>query len=90
MAERRSGAGAAFAVLIALGLLVKLWVWIVALLGAAVVIALLYWVTGQSMRRADADDARRAALVARADQQHAWALAGDERGIYGEYRPTQI
>jgi hypothetical protein len=31
-----------------------------------------------------------AALVARADQQHAWVLAGDERGIYGDYAPKQI
>jgi hypothetical protein len=29
-----------------------------------------------------------AALVARADQQHAWALAGDERGTYGRYTPA--
>ena len=28
-----------------------------------------------------------AALVARADQQHAWVLAGDDRGVYGDYRP---
>jgi hypothetical protein len=31
-----------------------------------------------------------AAIVARADQQHAWVLAGDDRGIYGEYPPKQI
>jgi hypothetical protein len=31
-----------------------------------------------------------AALVARADQQHAWVLAGDDRGISGEYPPKQI
>ena len=29
--------------------------------------------------------AARQALVARADQQHAWVLAGDERGVYGQY-----
>jgi hypothetical protein len=26
---------------------------------------------------------RRAAMAARADQQHAWVLQGDERGVYG-------
>ena len=26
-------------------------------------------------------------IVARADQQQAWRLAGDPRGIYGEYPP---
>ena len=31
-----------------------------------------------------------AAIVARADQQHAWVLAGDDRGIYGDYTPKQI
>src|ERR1700722_2310496 len=31
-----------------------------------------------------------AALAAPADQQHAWVLAGDDRGIYGEYPPKQI
>lgn len=28
---------------------------------------------------------RRAALLARCDQQHRWILAGDERGVYGDY-----
>jgi hypothetical protein len=23
-------------------------------------------------------------------QQHAWILAGDDRGVYGEYPPMQI
>jgi hypothetical protein len=32
------------------------------------------------------DERRRlAGLLARADQQHRWVLAGDERGVYGEY-----
>jgi len=30
------------------------------------------------------------AVAARVDQQHAWVLAGDDRGIYGDYVPTQI
>src|SRR5271163_735292 len=30
------------------------------------------------------------ALAARADEQHAWVLAGDERGTYGECTPKQI
>jgi hypothetical protein len=29
------------------------------------------------------------ALLARADQQQAWCLAGDERGIYGDYPPAR-
>jgi hypothetical protein len=26
-----------------------------------------------------------AAIAARADQQHAWVMAGDPRGTYGDY-----
>jgi hypothetical protein len=25
-----------------------------------------------------------------ADQQHAWMLAGDDRGVYGDFTPTRI
>jgi hypothetical protein len=28
---------------------------------------------------------RRAGLIARADEQHRWAMADDPRGVYGEY-----
>jgi hypothetical protein len=38
-------------------------------------------------RRAKARENTRLAIIARADQQHAWVLAGDDRGIYGDYRP---
>jgi hypothetical protein len=31
-----------------------------------------------------------AAVAARADQQHAWVLAGDNRGTYGEFAPAGI
>jgi hypothetical protein len=31
----------------------------------------------------------RAALLARADQQQAWRMQGDPRGIYGEYPPIR-
>jgi hypothetical protein len=41
-------------------------------------------------RRVDAREDKRAALVARADQQHAWVLAGDDRGVYGEFTPARI
>jgi hypothetical protein len=35
-----------------------------------------------------ARDERAAALIARADQQHTWALGGDLRGTFGEsYQP---
>jgi hypothetical protein len=55
-----------------------------------------YWPSSHSrgwlkraFRRIEAEEAaearRRAAMAARADQQHAWVLQGDERGVYGQY-----
>jgi hypothetical protein len=35
--------------------------------------------------RVAAERRRVAGIVARADEQHAWIMAGDERGMYGEY-----
>jgi len=89
MSSQRSGAGfgAAFVLLIFVGAIVKLWAWIAAVLGGLMVFGLLLWLTFSLERRSDAEYERRAALVARADQQHAWVLAGDDRGVYGEYRP---
>ena len=66
--------------------------WIVAI--AAV--AALIWMARQAFRsiqaieaedaqRAQGDARRRAAMARRADQQHAWVMAGDDRGVYGQY-----
>jgi hypothetical protein len=88
--ERRGGGGlgAAFVVLIFLGAIVKFWVWIAVAFGAAVLFGLLVWLAFYAARRVDAREDARLAIVARADQQHAWALAGDPRGLYGEYPPA--
>ena len=91
--ERRGGGGglgAAFVLLIFVGAIVKFWAWIAAVLGALIVFGLLLWLTFTLERRSDAQYEKRAALIARADQQHAWILAGDDRGIYGAYPPEQI
>jgi hypothetical protein len=37
-----------------------------------------------------AEARRQAAVVKRADQQHAWVLAGDDRGVYGQYPPAAV
>ena len=34
------------------------------------------------------DKVLHAAIAARADQQHAWVLAGDDRGVCGAYPPA--
>jgi hypothetical protein len=72
--------------LIVTGLVAKFGWWILAAVGILVLGPALCWVSLRLARRADARHERRAALVARADQQHAWVLAGDDRGIYGERR----
>jgi hypothetical protein len=90
MSQRRSGGGfgAAFTLLIFIGAIAKFWAWIAAVLGALLVFGLLLWLTFYVERRVDERYAKRAALIARADQQHAWVLAGDGRGTYGEYPPA--
>jgi hypothetical protein len=65
-------------------------VWIAVAFGAAVLFGLLLWLAFHAGRRVDARERARLALAARADQQHGWVLADDDRGIYGDYVPTQI
>jgi hypothetical protein len=69
--------------LLLVGFMVKYW-WLVALVLAAVVV----WKFGPGWWRryqasVAAEERRLAAIAARADQQHAWVLAGDPRGTYG-------
>ena len=73
------------AMLIAVSLAVKLFWWIVGIVG---VIVAVHWgrrAVDWHAERVEAERRRLAGLVARADQQHRWVLAGDERGVYGEY-----
>jgi hypothetical protein len=90
MSDRRSGEGglgAAFVLLIFIGFIAKFWVYIVGVLAALALVGLLWWWASYMGRRAKARENTRLAIIARADQQHAWVLAGDDRGIYGDYRP---
>jgi type II secretory pathway pseudopilin PulG len=87
----------ALRVLLLVGFVAKFWWVIPAAIAAAVLLVGLWKFTGWLDRRLDAREARRAARAAeltaiarRADQQHAWTLAGDDRGIYGEYTPTRV
>ncbi|MGA9678388.1 MAG: hypothetical protein WBR28_25050 [Mycobacterium sp.] len=79
---------ALFAPLLLIGFLAKFW-WAILLALVVVVAACVGW---WCCMQSDAADARarreRAELVARADQQHAWCLAGDDRGVYGEWPPA--
>ncbi|QFS91531.1 hypothetical protein FIV07_12250 [Mycobacterium sp. THAF192] len=49
------------------------------LLAAASLAAAAHWLHQQARTQ----NAEHAAIAARADQQHAWVLAGDPRGTYG-------
>jgi hypothetical protein len=71
--------------------------WLILAVVAAVALLWLLWFAVWLDRRLTTRDATRAAraaalaaVAARADQQHAWVLAGDDRGTYGDYVPTQI
>ena len=89
--ERRSGGGGSlFVLLIVVGFIAKFW-WLILLVVAATGAGLLLWLGHQ--RKLDASNRwcrEQASLAARADQQHAWVLADDERGVYGQYPPAAI
>jgi hypothetical protein len=63
-------------------------------IAGALAIAALAWMVHrafQDIEAAEVAEARRQAAVAkRADQQHRWVIAGDERGVYGAYPPAPL
>jgi nitrate/nitrite transporter NarK len=83
------GLGAAFMLLIAVGVVVKFWLWILAGIAAATLIALVFYFVHRSDKRRAAELEQRA-IAARADEQHAWIVAGDDRGVHGDYRPAAL
>jgi F0F1-type ATP synthase membrane subunit b/b' len=79
------------------GAILKYAVWIALAVGIVVLAVALWKFTGWLDRRLDARDARRArvrdelaAIARRAEEQNAQVLAGDDRGVYGDYRPTWV
>jgi hypothetical protein len=76
--------------LIGVALVVKYW-WLI--VGIVAVTYAGYRVVRAVDRHAEPVEAERrrlAGLVARADQQHAWVMQGDERGVYGEFSPAPV
>lgn len=63
-------------------LVVKFWPWII---GVPAAMDATVWAVNRAMRAADAQSER----AARAEQQHGWVMQGDDRGVYGEYRPAE-
>lgn len=63
--------------------IVKLFWWIVGVSALIGLFFVLRAIARENRKRADLQAAHRAAVAARADQQHTWVLQGDDRGIYG-------
>jgi hypothetical protein len=82
--------GGLFRLLLLVGFVVKFW-WLILLLSAVAAAGFWLWCV---VTRQDAELERQhrehVALVARGDEQQAWVLAGDDRGIYGEYTTKHI
>lgn len=87
MGNRKSssseGGGAVFVVLLLGWLIVKFIWWIVAALVAVGLFHLARAIAREARRRREIAAQRCAAISARADQQHNWALQGDDRGTFG-------
>jgi hypothetical protein len=82
--------GAILGLLLIVGTIIRYWWWLVA--AAALVGALWYgrvlYVAWEIHAAARAR--YHAAICARADQQHAWVMAGDDRGTWGRYPPATL
>lgn len=82
--------GGLIRLLLLVGFIVKFW-WLILLMMVVVVAG--FWLWGVVTRQAaelERQNREHTALVARADEQHAWVLAGDDRGVYGEHAPEHI
>jgi nitrate/nitrite transporter NarK len=62
--------------------------WIILFAAVAAVVWVCRRGYDEQERIAAAKQRRLDELVARADQQHAWTMSGDDRGLYGEYPPA--
>jgi hypothetical protein len=81
---------AIFGLLLFVGFVIHYFWWITA--AAAIAFGWYKWRVFQLAceMHETAEARRRNAVRARADQQQAWTLAGDDRGIYGAYTPAAV
>jgi hypothetical protein len=75
-----------FAVMLLVGFVWMARWWILGILSIIALAAVLWRLSSWLADWDDAERAKRDALI----EQHAWVLAGDDRGIYGEYIPKQF
>lgn len=82
--------GAVLAAVLVMGVVVRFW----ALIGAVLIIAFALWLihdsSVQRQARRDLEDRRRADLRSRADAEHQAFLRGERRGLYGQYEPPEL
>jgi hypothetical protein len=78
------------ALLIGVALVVKYWWLIVDIVAVTYAGYRVVRAVDRHAERVEAERRRLAGLVARADQQHAWVMQGDERGVYGEFSPAPV
>jgi uncharacterized membrane protein len=78
------------ALLIGVALVVKFWWLIVGIVAVTYTVYRAVRAVDRHAERVEAERRRLAGLVARADQQHAWVMQGDERGVYGEFSPAPV
>ena len=95
--RRAGGAGGLLLLILVLGTILRFAVWIALALGVVLLAVALWKFTGWLDRRLDARDRKRglaasarAQIAARADKQNRLYLAGDPRGVYGDFLPSQL
>lgn len=74
--------------LLFVGLVAIYWKWILAAIMLVLIVRALPAAWREWQAECAAQRARREELVARGEQQHAWAMAGDPRGTFGAYPPA--
>jgi hypothetical protein len=84
------GVGGLALLVLAIGFVIKFW-WVIVAVVVVAVAASAVWLC-RMHHAAEIERRRRAhtAIAARADEQHAQVLAGNDRGIYGDYTPKAL
>ncbi|WP_338888708.1 hypothetical protein [Rhodococcus sovatensis] len=82
--------GVGLGILLLVGVLVRFWVLILAVVIIAIAVWLIHDSRMQRQVRHDLEEQRRADLRSRADAEHQAFLRGERRGLYGEYDPPEV
>jgi hypothetical protein len=80
--------GQLFSLLLLVGFIVAYFKWIAAAVAAYFAYRWGRVAWARQCEAADAWELQQKGIAARADRQHRWVMAGDDRGVYGDYRPA--